>query len=277
MSMGGAQQSREIKLRKLIGALHEIDSRIDDSQLQDIISSGSQAVPLLEDILRNALEQGSLVSLKTPQRDNDWFAVIHALYLLAELRSHNSLELVLTFLAQKQNVLDYWLHELLDEDVWEVIFAIGHDRLDKLESFVLDQTVNNFSRLSVCTALVQIALHFPEKQSDIIKIFKKVLRLKENDLDFTGLVVSELLDFKQKALIPDLSAALKKNHVWAGIISVDEVNLCYRKGRVRKLKPLNIFERYNLFRQYTNITIPSRNELTEKTRRHILPNVLNRF
>ncbi|NIR50968.1 DUF1186 domain-containing protein [candidate division KSB1 bacterium] len=267
MRRGGENHSQETKLQDLIHELHKVDSRIDDNTLKEIVAFGSQAVPYLENILRQALQKSSNINVKTPQGDKDWFVVIHALYLLAELRSEDSLGLVLEFLSQKQDVLDYWLHELLDEDVWETLFFLGQNRLDELQTFVLDQSNNVFSRLAVCTALVQIGLHDSSKMSQITEIFKQVLTLKDEDSDFSGLLVSELLDLKDEALKPALLEAIEQNDVWEGIITVEEVNSIYENKRTRKLEPLNIFERYWLFRQYTNFTATSPTELSKKVKK----------
>lgn len=270
MNRGGANE----QLQDLISELHEVDSRIDNGKLRQIVAFGPRAIPHLESILVEALEKSSQIDLKTPYSNRDWFTVVHALYLLAEIRAEDSLGLVLEFLAQKQNVLDYWLHELLDDDVWEILFFLGQNRLDSLGALVLDQRINSFSRLSVGTALIQIGLHQPSKVASVVEIFKKVLKLPDEDPDFSGLLVSELLDFKNDALRADLIEALKKNKVWSGIISPDEVDWSYKNKQVRKLQPLNIFERYRLFRQYTNITAPSRSELTEKVKQYNLHNYI---
>ncbi|MFQ5752328.1 MAG: DUF1186 domain-containing protein, partial [bacterium] len=218
--------------------------------LKEIISYGSKVVPYLEDILRRALQKGVARKLKTPQNNSDWLVVVQAFYLLAHLRAEDSLDLVLEFLSQKQEILDYWLHDLLTDDVWEVIFYLGQNQLNKLQAFVLNPNHNIFARLAICTALVQIGLHIESKKDQVIAIFKKVLDLENEETDFIGLVVSELLDLNEEALRPALLRALEKNDVWSGIISPIEVNRSYASKHARKLNPLDIFERYKLFNQY---------------------------
>ncbi len=274
MSRGGEQRTEPQQLQALLAELHKQDCHLSDEHLEAILSYGPRVVPYLEDILREAIAQSSHLDLKNPQRDRDWFVAIHALYLLAELRSEASLELVLEFLAQKQDVLDYWLHELLDEDVWEVVYFLGQNRLDVLERFVLNRDNNVFSRLAVCTALVQIGLHLPNRIDGVAAALEKVLALEDEDADFMGLVVSEVLDLKHEALKPHLLACIARNEVWSGIITPEEVEWSYQKPLVRKLEPLGIFARYKLFRQYTNFTAPSRAELAKNVRRHQLPDFI---
>ncbi len=269
MPRGGATRPEDHDVLAMMETLHQVDCRIDDTTIRHILACGDRVIPYLEGILAEAIDKSTSVNVKTPSRDRDWFVAIHALYLLAELRASDSLPLVLRFLAQKQDILDYWLHELLDEDVWEVIYFMGEDRVADLRAFALDQENNVFSRLAVCTALVQIALHHPEKKGEVVATFQELLAREEPDPDFVGLVVNEVLDLKSAELKPAILSALLQNEVWSGIITAEEVEWSYANGHLRKLRPLNIFERYKLFRQYTHFTAPTPTELSQKVRRKV--------
>ncbi|MFQ5707091.1 MAG: DUF1186 domain-containing protein [bacterium] len=240
----------EKRLETLIQELYKIDCWIDYEKLRELISCGREAIPYLESILRSTLENRSKIDYTTPPSDKEWFLVIHALYLLAHLRAHESLDLVLEILSQKQEFLDYWLHDLLNDDIWEVVYYLGQPHLKKLEAFVLNQEINLFSRLTVCTALIQISAHNQAKRAAIAAIFTKVLDLENEDPDFIGLLASELLDIKDESLRPQILQALERHGVWPGIVSTEEVQISYKNKKIRKLKPLDIFQRYDFFRQY---------------------------
>lgn len=263
MSRGGIGRSKTPKLETLVKELYSIDCTIENEKLKAILSYGNLAVPHLKKIIRDVLD------LKiSPDHDN-WFVVLHALYLLAHLKAEDSLDLVLEFLSQKQKILDNWLHDLLIEDIWEVIYFLGGNKLDKLQSFILNDKNNLFSRLAVTTALVQIALRNRSKRKGVVSIFKKVLQLENEDADFMGLVASELLDLKDESLKPYLIEALHKNAVWSGLLTSDEINLSYQNARTRKMTPLDLFERYKLFRQYAYFakTVPDVVYRIEKVRK----------
>ena len=236
-------------LAGLIAELRGSDFAIDRKKLVEILSYGEQLVPHLEALLREAIEKSPTLDLDSPQEDSDLFAVVHASYLLVQLQAEKSLDLVLELLAQKQAILDYWLHELVQDDIWEVIFHLGQNRLGKLEDFIVNQENNIFSRLAVGTTLVQLAIHFDSKRPPIVAILKKVLALEEEEPDFTGLLVSEILDFREPDLRSDIMRSLRKNEVWSGIITVEEVNRSLQNEKARRLRPLGIFERYQLLRK----------------------------
>jgi hypothetical protein len=247
MKRGGKISSPEQRLVDLMQEVKTTDHWLDNTKLREIVSFGSEAVPHLEEILRAAIEKRFGPAFKSTPRAQDNFAIIHALFILAHLRSESSLPLILDFLSQEPEVLDYWLFDAMLDEIWEVLFALGADQLNQLERFILNSHNSLLSRLAVCTALVQIGLYYEEKKSRVAEIFADVLRLEGEDPDFMGLVISELMDFKHEALQPAILAALAKNDVWSGIISAAEIHESYQNPRVRKLVPVNLFERFKLY------------------------------
>ncbi len=272
--MGGDLRIKEQKLQTLIEELKGVDCWIENKTLREITSYDSKVVPHLEDILRNALQKSSSLNLKIPQSSVDWFGVVHAFYLLAHLRSEKSLDLILEFLSQKQEILDYWLHDLLAEDIWDVLYFLGQNQLEKLQSFILNQGNNVFSRLASGTALIQIGLHHRSKKQQVVNIFKKVLVEENDEPDFIGLIASELLDLKEEALRSIIIYALEKNGVWSGIISPEEVNKSYESNFKRKLTPLGLFKRYKQFRQYTCFAQSSSARTPQKVKHRNLHDLL---
>ncbi|MFQ5865258.1 MAG: DUF1186 domain-containing protein [bacterium] len=273
MSRGG-NQIRGQKLGVLIEQLENLDDWGDIRKVEEIASYGPKVVPYLEDILLTALEKSSKISLTNPPKDSDRFIVIHALYLLAHLQPEDSLDLVLQFLSQKQEILNCWLPDLLTEDIWEVVYFLGQNTIEKLEGFVLNQDNNMFSRLAVCTALIQMSANHESKKRAVARIVKKVLELEKEDPDFIGLLVSELLDIKDMTLQASILEALKRHDVWPGIISAEEVQLLYNKKEIRARAPLGIHKRYEYFRQcahsvQTSPFNPQKRKKRRKVEKHI--------
>ena len=233
---------QESSLELLIKNLYEKDCWVDFNIIRQIIDYGQAAIPLLEDIIRKQLSRENY----THQGEN--FAVIHAIFLLGQLRSQNSLTLILEFLSREQKYLDALIPEAIMEDFWEVLYYLGKNQLDLLEEFILEQDNNLFSRLIVCTTLIQIALLEPGKSKAVVQIFKKLLNLSGEDPDFMGLVCSELLDLKAPELYEPILQCIKKYQIWPGLLSKEDLLQIYQSKHVRKLKPLDIFKRYEQWR-----------------------------
>jgi len=235
------------ELPQKIEKLKSIDCHINDHELADILSRGDMIVQPLEDTLIEATNNN--FESVAAKRDTQWFQILHALCLLGHLKSEKSLEVVLRFLAQDEKYLKDWVYDLLDEDLWEFIFQLGQNRLDELEYFLLHPGNNSNTKLAVITALVQIGLHFPDKKLRVNTILVRVLQEVNEDPDFIGLTVAELMDYQEPMLKPIILKALDENNVLPEIISAEEVNHLYRLNKKRKIRPATIYDRYAFYRQ----------------------------
>lgn len=246
MDRGGKEELLDARLTRLLTSLVSPECDVSLQELQELVSNKQHVIPLLEEILDRA--QAREIDLVCPPANNAWMAVVHALFLLAHMRSQASFDKILKFLSQDEAVLHYWLHDLLVDDVWEVLYLLGEAQVEKLIGFFVDEKVSAAARVSACTALVQIALRHPGEQPRIFDAFRKVLRAKHPDPEFVGLIICELTDLKAEALRNDLLRALKTQRVWPGLINAADIRAAYRSP-VRKRVPYDLGERYACFRE----------------------------
>jgi hypothetical protein len=249
MKVNGVERSHDRKLTGLIRELHRNDCTIDFAKIEELLSFGKLAAPHLEAILKDALLQSRKINPDKPPKGTEWFVVVHALCLLAHLKSTQSLEIVLHFLGMEQRFLDYWLQDLLSEELWELIYLLSNGQTEPLHSFLLDRKNNPFSRLSVCTALAQMALAGMMKEEECSAILANVLRQDDEDPDFIGLMVSEISVLRNPALKEVSLQSLRTSDVWPGIISEEEIELLYRSPKPPPRYPLSLWQRYTYFRQ----------------------------
>jgi hypothetical protein len=242
------ERAREID--QLMAQLHRQDLSIDDKVLKRILVIGDDIVPELAQVVEQTIEKSRSIDPSASPKGTEWCTLIHALFLLAHLRAEDTLDLVLELLAHDQSVIDYWLHDLLNDDLWEIIFLLGCNQIEELEEFVTNEANNPFSRLAVCTAMVQIALHFPARYEEIVRVFRGLLRLPHSDSDYVGLLASELLDLCEPALKPFILDNLERYQVWQGLITAAEVEEWYRRLKPHRRVPLDLFERYTYYKQY---------------------------
>ncbi|MFQ5676799.1 MAG: DUF1186 domain-containing protein, partial [bacterium] len=207
-----------------LGYLIEEFRRSSDQQglklAEEIFSYGQEAVSHLERILQDVLEMNRAEDFSPDKLA--WHVPAQTIFMLAHLHSEESLRLILEFLSQKDQALDYWLSDLLNDDIWEIICLLGANHLDALTDFVLRKNSHFLVRLAVCTALVQIALNDPSRQEKVTEIFTRLLN-SQDDPEFLGLLINELIDLKERSLKPLMLRTLKENHIWPGIITAGEV------------------------------------------------------
>lgn len=149
----------------------------------------------------------------------------HALFLITELQSPESLPVVLDMLGQDNDYLEYWLGDVLSEITEECICSIGLHHTDKLLSFLKEPDRYTYARSAVSGAVAQIALDFPERRQEIVPWFKDIFEFfilhKDDeriiDTDLTGLMVWQCLDIGAKELMPVIKMLYEENLAGTGI------------------------------------------------------------
>lgn len=150
---------------------------------------------------------------------------IHALLFMGELNAEECLSTILEFLRYKLEFNEIWLGDTLTEIVWQVIYKVGEKQTEKLRDFLLEPNLDTYSKSAVSTALSQIALHQPERRTEIIDSYRMVLdaficaRPGDDLLDseLTGFIVGDLLDINASELEPEMKKLYDLGYVIEGI------------------------------------------------------------
>ncbi len=187
----------EIKL------LYQYGFQIDHNIIKKIL--GLPRESLIEDLKKVVID--SISRYKYFKKETVWefhthSFVFHALFLLSELKAYDALEVVLDLLRQDRELLDYWLSDSLTEDIWKIIFNLGQNQLNVLKDFMLEEGNYTYSRTAISQAVVQVALHFPERRQEVIQwynfIFNYFIENKENngliDTSLIGLMIGDILE-----------------------------------------------------------------------------------
>ena len=162
----------------------------------------------------------------------------HCVILLAEVGNDtSSLEAVLEVLRQNNEFYDYHLGDVGTEMLVPVLYRLGQHQLDRLAEFMREEGLLTDFKYFVMEAVVQIALHQPERRSEIIAWFADLLRFaidhlaeaRSIDSTLAGFLVSRCLDLKATELLPKLEALYK-----TGLV---DLRVCGDYGKVvRELK-----------------------------------------
>jgi hypothetical protein len=143
----------------------------------------------------------------------------HAIILLTELKSEESLNVIFDVLRQDEEYLDYWFSDDLAGLIWEALYVFGFNHLDQFKSFLFEPNHYCFARAVISDAVSQIALHHPERKNEIIiwyqNLIKEILANKDNekiiDTDWVGFIVWDLLDINAVELLPIISELYVNN------------------------------------------------------------------
>lgn len=246
-------------INKVVEYIYQRGLEIDPLMLESILQAPRES--LIQD-LENALIDSiarykyfEKLEKKGESSEETFSFPIHALFLLAELRSENSLDLVLEFCSQNVDFLEFWLGNHLTESLPEIFYYLGKNQLKKLNNFLQQPNIFTYVRTAVSEAVLQIAFHEPSRRQEVLAWFEDIFTfflsapVKNGiiDSDTISLMISDAADARLKELIPLVEKLYEKGYVLEGVAgTIDEVidNFEQPQDTEYKYSLLNIFDRY---------------------------------
>lgn len=244
-----------------IEELYRNDMRIDHSIISEILSLPRETlIKDLESVLEDSIKRYEYFKNRNEKEVGLEFEetdfVIHALFLLSELKAHESLPVFLELLRQGEELLEFWFGDLITEELWDVIYHLGYENLQMLKEFLFEPNLYTYSRVIIPEGIAQIAIHRPEKKKEIIEWFKEIFEFfldnKDNDdiidSELIALMVGDILDFRWEELL-DLIEQLFANEMVSVFMIGDfnevkeEMNIPAKD--IYQHKVFDIYSRYN--------------------------------
>lgn len=193
----------------------------------DLYFPGEKIDALLElpkETLANDLEMVLLDSINRYKyfsnlvNDRDYYAdeelsfLVHALFLLGELKAGSKIDAVFKVLSQSETLLEFYLGDLLTETLWEPFYKIANQNTEACRQFLLRPGICTQSRAVVLQAIEQIAYHQPERRTEVTHWFKAIMTSyleshpNDNvvDSDTNGLLISGLMNLNTHELMPEI-------------------------------------------------------------------------
>ena len=151
--------------------------------------------------------------------------VIHAIFLLGELESEESIESIFNVLKQSNDYLDLYLGDFITSAIWEPIYKIANHNLDVCKQFMFKPGIDTYARSVFPDMVEQVAHHQPERRNEVIDWFKELIlfflnsKLEDNviDSDVVALLICNVIDMKGKELMPEIEMLFDKGIVSLGI------------------------------------------------------------
>ena len=182
----------------------------------------------------------------------DGWSPLHAIHILALIKSRESFELLLDIIRYHEDDLGNWL----TEDASSLLVAFGEDFIEPIKEFTNDETLETFVRLVATSALAALGKKFPHHQDDIKQHLTKLLKTTQ-DGTFAGLVADDLASFHDPSVMPDIHRAFEDGIIDDPFVQEDEleevINGVFSDMDARDFKrntadPLNHFSRENIER-----------------------------
>lgn len=150
---------------------------------------------------------------------------IHGLSLLADLKDDRTLDVIFDILRQDEKYIEIWLSDYLTDDFCEIVYHLGSNKLEKLRSFVFEPNRYLYSRTMISGVLQQIALHEPQRRTEVIDWYKSVideiLEREEDeaiiDSEWIAFLVCDLVDLQARELTAQITELFNHGLVFKGI------------------------------------------------------------
>lgn len=133
---------------------------------------------------------------------------IHAIHILALIKSREALELLLDIIRYHEDDLSDWL----TESVPSLLVAFGEDAIERLKEFTKDDTLETFVRAMGVTALRVLAIKHPTHIEDVKEHIIKLLNHTSDDV-FASLIVDDLASFHDPSLMPEIHRAFEEGKI----------------------------------------------------------------
>jgi hypothetical protein len=197
----------------IIEELYQNDLTIGIGLLEQILTLDRPTlIEDLEKVAKDALYRFDYHCNKGAGDLHDYF-VIHAIQLLAELRSYDSLQVVLELLRQNRDFEDTWFGDMIGSFFLRPLHLLGKERLNELEAYLKESKIDWMGKCCVLEALRDIAIINPECKQEIAQIFKRLFDFywenKDNKDIIDGSVVPRLAGISADLQLHDLLPKIK--------------------------------------------------------------------
>ena len=143
---------------------------------------------------------------------NIYGSITHSLRLLAELKATESLPVVLEVMRQSDEFYDFFFGDYANDVFVPVLYQLAKNQLPTLLAYLKEPNLNIFFKIAV-SAVFGMTLRFePERRAEIIALyddildflFEKINDTAYYDANFTGMLMSEPINFCAKELLPKI-------------------------------------------------------------------------
>ena len=157
-----------------VQALYEYDLSIPKEKVEAILElPRATLIKDIETMLLDTIERKEFFS-NYPDEDIWWSMPMHGLWMLIELKAVEALPIIFEVLKQDDDYINSFLGDYATEDYWEVLYHLGGNNLEDLNTVVLSpgEWIN---RIVPFTAAEQIALYQPARRTEIIDWYRSIL------------------------------------------------------------------------------------------------------
>ena len=218
-------------------------------------------IPDLERVLEDAICRYEFFYDEASDEVDGWdddryeFSV-HAILLLTELRSEESLDKILDLLRQGDEFREFWYGDLLEDLFSEPVAILGKENIEAVTNFVKEPDLDAYSRHIGVSALENLVRLDKAQLKEVIERFDDLIQFHLGQLDNDRVIDTTLLSFlvwsciniSAEELLPSIRKLFEHNLIYKTMVGDLQAVEHDIKGEVAggNDQPRTIFERYEI-------------------------------
>lgn len=171
---------------RLVNLLYTEADRLPRAAVDEFILRGERMVPLLSEIVSK--------SYSWVTRLPDWWAVVHAVFILGAIGTKETILPLLKSLRYASAHGCDWVTNNLPS----IFGKIGLNAMDGLKMIALDRTSDWFERAYAIDGLAAITISNPDTEEEIFRFVGSLFTNEQEDRDVREAAGNVLLDFKRE-------------------------------------------------------------------------------
>ncbi len=248
----------------LINLLYIDKFETDNDAITDILKySRTEIITDLEKVLADSINRYQHFQDDIDIYDNEETIsfIGHAVLLLGELESTESLENIFHILSQEEEFLDFYINDFIGENLWIALYKIGQNQLDACKSFMMRPGIYANNKALVAEAVSQIAHHQPKRRAEVLEWYNDIFtfflnsKINDNVLDsrLNAMLIYEVIEFNGKELIPIIEELYKYDVVdFNAFGDFNEVESIIKNSDSPKKEILSITKIYDEYKSWND-------------------------
>jgi tetratricopeptide (TPR) repeat protein len=188
-------------------------------------------IPDLERVLQDAINRYEFFYDEASDEIDGWdekryeFSV-HAILLLTELRSKESLDKILDLLRQGKEFREFWFGDLLEDLFSEPVAILGEENLKAVTDFVKEPDLDAYNRQIGVSALENLVRLDESRREEVIEHLDDLIQFHLGQLDNDRVIDTTLLSFlvwsciniSAEELLPSIRELFEHNLIYKTMV-----------------------------------------------------------
>lgn len=204
--------------------LHEVEynnGNFPRDILRRAIAQRETIIPELLETLEHTCENA-----KTLAKEDNYFAHIYALYLLAQFRERRAFPLLINLLNKPSKLVDRLLRDMVTEGLPNILASIYDGDVSKLHKIIENEDIAGYIRGSALHALVVLVAQKRIAREEVVEYFKELFNggLEREYSHVWNVLVGCSNYLYPEEIIRDIKQAYDEELVDLGYIEFEEIN-----------------------------------------------------